>query len=133
MRKLFMLGVIASVLAGCQHGDKPCQYYQDKLESPIYFRFDSADMTPKAKVTIDEGIEYLRKHRFSRIKIDAYADPMGAADYNMDLTHRRAMAIHDYIISQGIAEKRVQINWHGSAEADNKNYPEQRRVNISVL
>ena len=133
MRKLLLLGVVCSVLAACQHGEKPCSYYQEQLETPIYFRFDSAEITPKAKASIDEGIEFLRKHRFRRIKIDAYADPLGSENYNMDLTHKRAQAIHDYIKSQGIAEKRIKMYWHGTEGVDSKNYHEQRRVNISVM
>lgn len=126
-----MLGVIASVLAGCQHGDKPCYEYKNKLETPVYFAFDKADITPQAKADLDEGIEFLRKHRFRRIRIDAYADQFGEEDYNKGLSEKRANAIRDYIMSKGIAEKRIQTQWHGSEKGTD--YKQHRRVNVTVL
>ena len=131
MRKLLVLSIIASVLAGCQHGGKSCHEYKGKLEVPVYFAFDKSDITPQAKANLDEGVEFLRKHRFRRIRIDAYADQLGNEEYNKKITEKRANAIRDYIISKGVAEKRIYTQWHGIEKGDN--YKEHRRVNVTVL
>ena len=131
MRKLLILCSICAVLAACQHGDKPCTYYQEKLEIPVYFQFDKSDISSEARANLDEGVEFLRKHRFRRIRIDAYADQIGSDEYNEKLTHKRAEAIRDYILSKGIAEKRIYIHCHGKEKGTD--YQKHRRVNVTVL
>lgn len=130
--KKYLFVFCAIALTACQHNEKPCSYYRSMAETPVYFDFGSSQIQEQSKVTLDEGLIFLKGHRFRRIQLDGFADEIGGeSDFNNDLSLKRAETVRDYLINQGIAEKRiVTVVGHGVEKG--KPRKSHRRVDITV-
>jgi OOP family OmpA-OmpF porin len=87
----------------------------------INFAFDSAAIDEGSKIRFSRGIESLKKNKYIKVRIEGHTDSVGDADYNMGLSIRRAQAVKDYAVSQGIAANRLSIKGLGETDpiADN--------------
>ena len=131
MKKYFVLIAAALSLAACAGSDSTCADHEANAKAPILFRFDSVNFTPESQARVDDGLTYLTGHRFHDIELDGYADEVGGkTEYNMDLSRRRAEYVRDYMIKNGVAEKRITTRWHG-VESGHP-YKERRRVDVTV-
>ncbi|MGZ4960229.1 MAG: OmpA family protein [Methylomonas sp.] len=81
--------------------------------------------------------EYLKEHPETMVKIEGHTDSQGSADYNSELSQRRADAVRDFLISNGIAPERI------SAQGMGEDYPvasnstaagrqQNRRVEVTI-
>ncbi len=79
------------------------------LSLPVQFAFDSADILPAARAQLDALAEGIRRLAPSRaVVIEGHTDATGPAEYNEDLSLRRAQAVQHYLVaSQGIAPDRL--------------------------
>ncbi len=101
--------------------------------------FDSgqAVIKPSGKATLDELIAKLQGNNSVVIPI-GYASSPGSEDYNMKLSERRAEAVKDYLVSQGVDDSRIYIANKGEQNpvADNdtsEGRAQNRRVEIEVM
>jgi OOP family OmpA-OmpF porin len=99
------------------------------------FAFDSAELTKEGKENIEE---YRRKLRpeiaeaYAGIII-GHTDSTGDANYNLDLSMRRAQAVSDYLVSTGVAEEKLREVGRGENEPIASNdTPEGRAQNRRV-
>lgn len=86
---------------------------------------------------LDQIALYCFQNPKAKLKLDGYTDNLGAEATNMFLSKRRAVAVRGYLVSQGIDEDRITVDFHGqrqmmenahTEEADRKN----RRVEIHI-
>lgn len=92
----------------------------------VLFDFDKADI--KSTLMLDEAIEILRRNPDIRVEVQGHTDNVGDADYNMGLSLRRANAVRDYMISQGISPSRLQAEGYGETKPHFSNDSEQGRA-----
>ena len=70
------------------------------LALPVQFRFDSAEIQPAARRQLDalaEGIRMLPAAR--RVTIEGHTDAVGTAQYNEQLSQRRADSVKQYLVA----------------------------------
>lgn len=71
-------------------------------ERSVYFTFDSAELTPLAKINLNGTVQRLLKaNDVARADIVGYTDRLGDADYNVKLSARRATAVKNYLVQNG--------------------------------
>ena len=105
----------------------------------ITFETDSAELTSKAKSSLDVVAQALKADKLAEFKfrIDGHADPRGGHDYNLRLSQARADSVVDYLVSTGgIDRERLKPLGKGDAELLNvarPEAPENRRVTITTL
>ena len=99
----------------------------------IFFKFDSDSLLPESFSELNRLVEFMKKHPEIDIEIAGHTDSIGAEDYNMDLSRRRANSVKNYLISQGIDSKRLIARGYGESRpiADNGT-PEGRAMNRRV-
>jgi outer membrane protein OmpA-like peptidoglycan-associated protein len=74
----------------------------------IYFDSDKADIKPESAPTLAEMAQVLAEAADLAVVIVGHTDNQGAMDYNLDLSHRRAQAVADALVSgYGIARGRL--------------------------
>jgi OOP family OmpA-OmpF porin len=97
---------------------------------PVHFEFDKYDLTPTARMNLDENAELLRDNSDLKVVIQGNTDSIGTEAYNMTLSERRAQTVFDYLRSNGIAPERMQTVGYGFSRpvADNKS-PDGRALN----
>jgi outer membrane protein OmpA-like peptidoglycan-associated protein/tetratricopeptide (TPR) repeat protein len=77
------------------------------VTNPVYFDFDKSDIRADSKTVLDQNISVLKKNKTLAVKIDGYADSRGTEQYNIGLSGRRANAVKNYLIENGIPKSRI--------------------------
>lgn len=109
-----------------------------KFDSGILFGFDSAILQPKAKENIYKLADILKKYPDSNILIAGHTDSDGTEKYNQELSERRAKAVSDYTMMQGVSSSRLSIVGLGESEPIATNSTDSgkqlnRRVEIAIF
>lgn len=81
----------------------------------IFYDFDKATLRPESKTALDEMAQMLRDNPNVTIEMASHTDRWGADDYNLDLSHRRAQSVIDYLIEAGISADRLQPQGYGES------------------
>ncbi|RMF69369.1 MAG: peptidoglycan-associated lipoprotein Pal [Alphaproteobacteria bacterium] len=79
----------------------------------VYFAFDSAELTPQARATLEKQAEWLKHHPDVRVIIEGHTDERGTREYNLALGERRANAVKNYLVALGIAPERIETISYG--------------------
>ncbi len=107
----------------------------------LHINFD----TNKATIRQDEGadlqkaVEFAKRYPDRKISIEGHTDNVGNAKYNQSLSERRAAAVKEYLLKNGVSGgERITTAGYGQTKpiADNateKGRSENRRVEIVVL
>ncbi|WP_089791945.1 OmpA family protein [Halomonas korlensis] len=83
------------------------------LDSDVTFPFDSAELRPAAESELNQVARTLRESPEVRVVIEGHTDSIGTAEYNRDLSQRRAESVSSYLQSQGIAGNRLRTVGYG--------------------
>ena len=79
----------------------------------IHFDFGKATLTAAAKKILDKNIEIIKENQGITVQIEGYACAHGSAGYNMILSERRANAVREYLMSQGVSGDRLTTIAYG--------------------
>jgi OmpA-OmpF porin, OOP family len=71
--------------------------YRPMVETTVHFGFDKAVLTGKAKQALDELGQDIPNAKHYIIVVDGNTDATGPADYNYQLSQRRASAVITYL------------------------------------
>jgi OmpA-OmpF porin, OOP family len=103
------------------------------LNGNTNFEFNKADLLPNAYTMLAPLVATMKKDSTLRFKVIGYTDAIGSDSYNLDLSRRRAQAVVDYLVSQGIASSRFEVIGMGKANPVATNStPEGRAMNRRV-
>lgn len=80
---------------------------------PVFFEYDSSELTQDARAALDGNAEILRKYPDWAITIEGHCDERGSAEYNLALGERRAVTARTYLVSLGIPADRVRTVSYG--------------------
>ena len=108
---------------------KPAPAPQPKISwilSGVNFDLDSAVVRQDAKDVLQNDIKILKENPEIRVEVQGHTCDLGAAEYNRDLSDRRANAIKDYLVSQGIAADRLTARGYGE---DRPRFPNDSEAN----
>lgn len=88
-------------LLAVEVGDKAVLVHKVTLEADEYFGFDSADLNAAATAALDEILAAVAPVPYPSLLVTGHADRLGAPDYNLDLSLRRAQAVAAYLQQKG--------------------------------
>jgi len=74
---------------------------------PILFDYNKYNIKPQAAFELDKLVQIMKKYPNMKIKVESHSDSRGGADYNRQLSDKRAQATVQYVISQGIDAARI--------------------------
>ncbi|MFC7400236.1 OmpA family protein [Chelatococcus sp. GCM10030263] len=78
-----------------------------------YFKEGSATLDDTAKVTLDHQAEWLARYPRWKVKVQGFSDDPGSEAANMALSMKRAEAVRDYLVAQGVAPQRTRVKGYG--------------------
>ena len=115
-------------------------YEKHTVSATALFDFDKAVLKPAGKEAI-HGIDEEIKASTSKVlavNVVGYTDSVGTEEYNQELSVRRANAVKDYMVSEGIDPGLINVKGMGEADPVASNATaagraENRRVEISVV
>ena len=74
----------------------------------VYFDLDSYAIRPEAYPRLDAQVAWLQRYPAVTIRIEGNADERGTREYNLALGARRANAVRDFLIAQGVSSARIE-------------------------
>jgi outer membrane protein OmpA-like peptidoglycan-associated protein len=103
----------------------------------VLFEFNRAEVKPTARGELAKVAEFLRQHPDRRILVEGFTDNVGSAEYNVDLSRRRAEAVAAALVSLGVPADRVQSAGYGkdypvADNATDTNRAMNRRVEVYI-
>lgn len=141
MKKTFLFAVLAcSFLAACTSTDKDADVFSspgrwndwaeadisdlqdttassrfknDVISPVIYFGFNSAALSAPALDVLNEQVAWLHNNPNALVVVEGHCDERGTREYNLALSEKRASAVADYFIANGIDCKRIRIIGYG--------------------
>lgn len=107
------------------------------LKGDLTFDHDSATIKPGLNSELDRIAQVLRQYPQTVIRVEGYTDNTGTKAYNMDLSHRRALAVKNALVDRGVDPSRIQAIAFGESLPVATNDTEagrqmNRRVDIKV-
>jgi peptidoglycan-associated lipoprotein len=83
---------------------------------PVNFAFDQAMVREQDRAALGKFAQVVgRYYQGSLITVEGFADPAGSAQYNLELSRRRADAVKSYLITQGIPDQLVKTVGYGKS------------------
>ncbi|HEX7074985.1 MAG TPA: peptidoglycan-associated lipoprotein Pal [Hyphomicrobiaceae bacterium] len=79
----------------------------------VYFSTDSSELTPEAQQTLNGQARWLRQYPQYTITIEGHADERGTREYNIALGARRATAVRNYLVQNGVNANRIRTISYG--------------------
>lgn len=103
----------------------------------VQFPFDSTNIAPEYNAEIADFAEYMKQNPNQTAIINGHTDSTGNPAYNQKLSERRATAVKNKIIEEGIAAERLDARGYGETKpiADNatkEGRKQNRRVEAEV-
>lgn len=98
-----------------------CEMQQVLVLEGVTFATNSAKLIGDSHTVLDQVAESLKRYMQQRIEVAGYTDSRGNAKYNKALSLRRAEAVREYLIGQGVAAENLTANGYGEENpvADN--------------
>ncbi len=99
----------------------------------ILFDFNRATLKRDVEFSLVRVATILNQFPEMKIRVEGHTDNIGRAEYNLELSQRRAQAVHDFLDAQGVAAARMSVEGFGLTRpvADNDT-PEGRQRNRRV-
>jgi OOP family OmpA-OmpF porin len=74
----------------------------------VNFAFDKAVLTPEAEIILDEAVALMQEtDEVLEVRVEGHTDSIGSEQYNMGLSQRRAEAVVEYLVNNGVNASRL--------------------------
>jgi len=126
MKKLLSLFVAVVALSGCSSlgmdgglfGGSECESieardFMENAQDRVFFAYDSSAISADSAEILNTQVKWLKKHENVNVVVQGYCDERGTREYNLALGERRANAVKQYLVSQGIAADRISVISYG--------------------
>jgi OmpA-OmpF porin, OOP family len=102
----------------------------------VYFGWDVAELSPLAQSFLNDVADAAADQDPALISIGGYTDTSGSAEYNIQLSERRADNVAAYLAGQGVDSSIMDVRWFGEEDLavpteDGVREPNNRRVEIT--
>ena len=94
----------------------------------VFFDFDQFSLKSESFPELDRLITLLITNPKTKIHLEGHTDNEGTAEYNMDLSRKRAESVRDYIVRKGIARDRITVAGFGATMPVTSNTTEEGRA-----
>jgi outer membrane protein OmpA-like peptidoglycan-associated protein/tetratricopeptide (TPR) repeat protein len=104
----------------------------------IFFHTGSAELQSSSAIELGKVVQMLQDNQSLRIEISGHTDNIGKAADNLTLSNNRAKAVVDFLISKGVAPRRLISKGFGAIQPISENNTEEgrsmnRRTELKVL
>jgi outer membrane beta-barrel protein len=106
----------------------------------VHFDFDKSTLKPEAQTILKRNIQLLKDNPKAQVRIAGYTSAAGTEEYNQKLSERRAKAVEEYLINEGIiAPDRLTMIGYGETNpavyeaAPKEIYSKAAKANMRVL
>ena len=99
--------VTSSILPGS------AEDFRVNVGDTIHFAYNEYNIEEADKALLARQAAWLQKYPAVRVTVEGHADERGTREYNLALGARRANALKEYLVSQGVSTGRVETVSYG--------------------
>jgi OOP family OmpA-OmpF porin len=113
--------------------------YRPVVETSVHFGFDKADLTSKAKKALDQLATDIPNTKHYVVVVEGSTDSVGDAQYNYQLSERRASAVIQYLASKyNVPAHKIYVIGLGkdkevASNRDSAGRAKNRRVDVRLM
>lgn len=131
IRSTALIALFSAILAGCsnapveeteisdasvQAAEAKTSDIETQAETVFYFDFDKALLKADSRAALLEHATALKSNT-RNVRLEGHADERGTREYNMALGERRAIAVKEFLVFQGVAANRIEVISYGEERA----------------
>ncbi|UGU17628.1 OmpA family protein [Sinomicrobium kalidii] len=123
---------------GCPEVTEEVQKKLNEFAKTILFDLNKATIKPESASVLDQIVSVLNEYPNANFTVEGHTDSSGSADYNQNLSQKRAESVRKYLAEKGINPSRLSSIGYGEDKpiADNATAAgrkENRRVEINLV
>jgi len=101
----------------------------------IYFAFDKADVDEASRALLAEHARYLADNPGREVRLEGHTDERGSREYNIGLGERRAQAVRQILMLDGVSAAQISTVSYGEERpaalgSDEEAWSLNRRVEL---
>jgi peptidoglycan-associated lipoprotein len=141
------LAVVMSFLVGCSSSDNKgtenattgtavtdTSSSEATLSNVVYFDFDQYALTAESRAVLLAHADKLKGASVA-VRLEGHADERGSREYNMALGEKRANAVRDFLVTQGVNGSSLEVVSFGEEQpaatgSDEASWSQNRRVEV---
>ncbi|HEX7764278.1 MAG TPA: peptidoglycan-associated lipoprotein Pal [Cellvibrio sp.] len=141
------LAVVMSFLVGCSSSDNATteaptagtavtdtSASEATLSNVVYFDFDQYSLTAESRAVLLAHADKLKGASVA-VRLEGHADERGSREYNMALGEKRANAVRDFLVTQGVNGSSLEVVSFGEEQpvatgSDEASWAQNRRVEV---
>jgi len=130
-------GGIDSAALGAAGDPRSPAYFNQTVGDRVHFAVDQSTLSAEATTILAGQARWLMDNPEYTAVIEGHADEQGTREYNLALGARRAAAVQEFLIGQGVSPARLKTVTYGKERplaicSDETCYSQNRRA-VSVL
>jgi peptidoglycan-associated lipoprotein len=88
-------------------------YFNQTIGDRVLFAVDQSTISAEGQVVLTGQAQWMNQHPQYSAIVEGHADEQGTREYNLALGERRANAVREFLISQGVAGNRLRTISYG--------------------
>ncbi len=88
-------------------------YFNQTIGDRVLFAVDQSTITAEGQVVLSGQARWMNQNTQYSAILEGHADEQGTREYNLALGERRANAVREFLISQGVAGNRLRTISYG--------------------
>lgn len=105
-------GIDQTALTGASNPSSP-EFFSQTIGDRVLFEVDQSTLTAAGEATLRGQAGWLQTNSDYLAVIEGHADEQGTREYNLALGARRANAVREFLISQGVSANRIRTVSYG--------------------
>jgi peptidoglycan-associated lipoprotein len=113
------------------------QDFKVNVGDTVHFALNQYNIQENDKGTLSKQAAWLTRYPSVRLTVEGHADERGTREYNLALGARRANAVKEFLVAQGVAAGRLETVSYGKERPicteSNEDCWSQNRRGVSVI
>ena len=113
------------------------QDFKVNVGDTVHFALNKYNIEDNDRNTLNKQAQWLARYPSVRLSIEGHCDERGTREYNLALGARRANAVKEYLVAQGVSAARLETISYGKERPicteSNEDCWAQNRRGVSVI